>query len=86
VQTTEGERVVVAVDWAELSAEGDSEPGSPEQLLDYRGLIQAVEMIERIRKEDRDPKEERETTCQSEEQDYDGKGQPQVERSSEEKS
>ena len=84
MKTAEGERFVVGVDWTDKGAEGDCESKSPGQLLDYGGLIQVIELMERIQQRESDPVGEEETACQTEEEDYDGKSQPQVKESSEE--
>ncbi|MBC8505008.1 MAG: hypothetical protein ISR58_12480 [Anaerolineales bacterium] len=47
VQTSGGERVVVATDWTEIYTERKCEASTPAHLLDYRGLRQACELIER---------------------------------------
>ncbi len=40
---------MVATDWTEIHAERMGEASKPAHLLDYRGLRQAYELIERIR-------------------------------------
>jgi len=74
------------VDWTDYARSDEHDAGlkPPSHRLDYEGLVQAAEMIERIRQEGRDPKGERATTCPSEEGDYDENSQPQSKKSSEE--
>lgn len=66
VETTGGERVVVALDWIEASDEGSCEFQAPTHLLDYRGLVQVLELIECLRQRGKA------TACRTEEADYDG--------------
>jgi hypothetical protein len=54
-------------------------------LLDYEGLVQVIELIERMRQEGRYPMGEREPTCEPEEDSYD-ENQQAVEKTSEVKS
>ncbi len=54
-------------------------------LLDYEGLVQVIELIERIRQEGRYPNGGREMTCELEEDSYD-ENQQAVEKTSEVKS
>jgi hypothetical protein len=58
---------------------------TPTHLLDYQGLVQVLELIERMRQEGRYPIGERETTCEPEEDGYD-ETQQAVEKTSEVKS
>jgi hypothetical protein len=80
VQNTGGERFVIAIDWTDINANKVGEPQSPTHLLDYQGLLQALELIECIHQ----GKNIR--TCRFVEGDYDELHQPQVEQSSEEQS
>jgi len=80
VQTSGGERFVVAIDWTDSNTNKVGESQSPTHLLDYHGLLQALELIERMHQ----GKNNR--TCRSAEGDYDELHQPQVELSSEEQS
>ena len=61
-----GERVVVAIDWIEGSVDGSCETQVSTHLLDYRGLVQMLELIECLRQRGKA------TTCRTEEADYDG--------------
>lgn len=54
-------------------------------LLDYQGLVQVIELIERMRQEGRFAMGERELTCEPEEEGYD-EDEPAVEKTSEVKS
>lgn len=69
VQTTGGERLVVAIDWTDINTNKVGEPQSPTHLLDYQGLLQALELIECIRQRGSA------TTCRTEEADYDENSQ-----------
>ena len=66
VETTGGERVVVALDWIKTRDEGSCESQESTHLLDYRGLIQALELIECLRQRGKA------MACRTEEEDYDG--------------
>ena len=78
VETEEGERIVVAENWTVCPGDNENEekPEACPHLLDYEGLVQVVELIERIK--GRGTKK----TNQTEEGDYDG-GHQKVEKSSE---
>lgn len=58
--------MVVAIDMIEASDEGSCEFQAHTHLLDYRGLIQALELIESLRQRGEA------TACRTEEADYDG--------------
>ncbi|MBC8336801.1 MAG: hypothetical protein H8E29_16180 [Anaerolineales bacterium] len=82
VETAEGKRVVVPESWTDHGTELENEAAINEapHLLDYEGLVQVAELIDRIKR-----KGETQTTCQTEAEDYDG-GQRKEERTSEAKS
>jgi hypothetical protein len=73
VSTDKGERIVVATDWTEDPTEREGIAPVVSHLLDYGGLVEAMELIEQIR-----GKESR-----TEEEGYDGEYPSQVEPSSE---
>jgi len=75
VRTNQGKRFVVATDWTEDPTERESIAPVPSHLLDYGGLVQAMELIEQIREKE----------SHFEEGGYDEDCQPQVEPSSEER-
>lgn len=80
MHTTGGERFVVAIDWTDINTNKVGEPQSPTHLLDYHGLLQVLELIERMHQG------KNIQTCRSAEGDYDELHQPQVELSSDEQS
>lgn len=65
------------------SKENQSKGSTTVHRLDYEGLVQVAELIERLRQERRAYLGENETNCESEE-DYDEDRQTQVKGSSEE--
>lgn len=73
---------MVQENWIGTEGRAEKETGKRERppLLDYKGLMQAAELIERIKR-----REEISTTSQPKEAEYDG-GQQQEERTSEVKS
>jgi len=72
VETAEGDRVVVSESWTNHGGGLENETktnGSP-HLLEYTGLVQAAELIEKIKRKG----ETQKTTCQTEAGGYDGDG------------
>ena len=56
VRLSDGLHAAVAVDWTDYAASTDLDPPSvPPHLLDFDGLCQAVQLIDRIRQESRHP-------------------------------
>jgi hypothetical protein len=54
VRLSDGLHAAVAVDWTDYAASTDLDPPTvPPHLLDFDGLCQAVQLIERIRQESR---------------------------------
>lgn len=86
IQTAEGQRLVMVKSWTDYGdkKEKPDVPNSDPHLLDYDGLAQAADLIERLRQRMEEGEKE-EKTCQSEEQDYD-RAQQEDEGSSEVKS
>lgn len=64
--------------------EKEKKQKTPTHLLDYEGLVQVLELIERLKQDGRYPKGEKEMACDHEEDDYDEKREK-VEITSEEK-
>lgn len=63
----------------------EEQPTTVTHLLDYQGLVQVIELIERMRQEGHFAMWGREMTCEPEEDGYD-ENQPAVEKTSEVKS